>query len=146
MPRPLQSTGRPGTPVIPENWETAPAAIVQRAMRGEVELRQPGSTQSWSDANEAMVSVPKAPYYSGVARIQNLAGQGRGRVVTAEDAEMVADYLVTVPLAVDGASEGDLVKVVDAHDGALVGRVLVVRLIEYGTERFERDLFCTLTA
>lgn len=146
MPRPAQSTGRAGTPVIPENWEAAHAIVAARAMRGEVELRHAGTAQTWSETDEQMIAVPTDPYFTGPARVQALTAQAR-RIVTADDAELEVDYLIAVPLLLaDDAREGDVVTVTGSHDAALSGRTLLVRIVEVGTERFERDLFCSLTA
>lgn len=143
-PRP-QHTGRPGSRVIPTDWHVAPAAVLATTRRGVVSLRHAGFTQEWSDAEEAMVSVPLAPYAADVsARVQALTGQGQ-RVVVAEDPELVVDYLVVVDAAVDAVVEGDLVTVTSSGDAALDGVDLRVARVARGTERFERDLFCTFT-
>lgn len=91
-----------------------------------------------------MVSVPHDPYATGVScRVQALAGQARV-ASTADDDETVADYLLVVPIGVDDARIGDLATLTSTGDVALDGVVLRVVQVVLGTERFERDLFCTL--
>lgn len=141
MPRPHRAQGRPGTRVIPVDWNESHAQVVERAMRGTCLIRRPGTTQEWSDAEDQMVAVPHAPYFSGACRVQALRGEARV-VHTAGDREVVADYLITVPLPVDVA-EQDLVEVT-AGDAALTAPLQVLHVAR-GTERFERDLYCTLT-
>ena len=143
-PRPRQATGRPGTPVIPADWETAHAHVVHAALRGRVALTDPAApTQEWVD--DQWITTPATPYASEVpARVQRLAAQSR-TVVTADDQELVVDHLVVVPWGMAEVSAGHLVTVTASTDSALVGQVLRVEYVAYGTERFERDLFATLT-
>lgn len=112
-------------------------------MRGRVALREPGTTQAWSDAAEAMVATPLAAYAVDVpARVQALSGQARV-VQLAADTEVIADYLVVVP-ADHVVASGHLVDVTAAGDAALTGRTLRVEKVARGTELWERDLFCIL--
>jgi len=145
MPRPRQAQGRPDSLVIPERWEAGHQPVAERTMHDAAcEIRAPGTTQAWNAATEQMDAVPLDPYYTGGCRIQALTNDARTTVL-AEDPELVAGYLVVVPADVDTAAEGHLVKVTDSHDIALTGRVLVVRDVVRGSQRFERDLYCTLT-
>ena len=143
-PRPRQATGRPGTPVIPARWETGHAHVVAGSLRGRVALTDPArATQQWVD--DQWTTVPAAPYATEVpARIQRLTAQSR-TVITADDQELVVDHLVVVPWGMAEIRAGHLVAVTGSTDPALVGQVLRVEYVALGTERFERDLFCTLT-
>lgn len=143
MPRPTQATGRPGTEVVPARWETAHRVVVERTMRGRVTLRIPGTTQAWSDADQAMKTVPIPPYAVEVpARVLELNGEA-AVVRAGEDTEIVVDFLVTVPAARDDVAAGHLVTVTSSTDPLLTGTTLRVDHIGRGTERFERDLYCT---
>lgn len=144
MTRPVRAQGRPGTEVIPSRWEAEHRPVVEKTMTAAVQIRLPGSTQTWNPSTKRNDLTPIAPYFTGAARIQALTAQAR-RITTGDDAELVADYLVVVPASVDTAAQGHLVTVVASGDTGLDGRVLLVQQVEYGTERFERDLFCTLT-
>lgn len=144
MPRPTRAYGRPDTPVIPAGWATSHRPVVEKSFLGVITLRAPGTTQTWNPTTQRNDLAPHAAYYDGHARIQALTAQAR-RITTGDDPELVADYLIVVPASVDGVAQGHLVTVVDSGDLGLDGRVLVVHQVEYGTERFERDLFCNLT-
>ena len=142
MPRPVRAQGRPGTRVIPADWNESHAPVGQAAARGECSLRVPGLERVWDEELEQMVQVPYEPYAVEVpCRVQALSGQAR-QVNVAEDDETVADYLITVPLD-QQVLEGHLV-IVTAGDPLLEGVVLRVEQMVRGTERFERDLFCVL--
>lgn len=143
-PRPRHSTGRPATAVIPADWEATHAPVVLGSMRGRVTLTDPAATtQQWID--DQWIAAPAAPYASEVpARVQRLAAQSR-TVVVADDQELVVDHLVVVPWGMAEVRPGHLVTVTESTDTALVGQVLRVEQVALGTERFERDLFCTLT-
>lgn len=143
--RPTRAQGRPGTPVIPATWAASHRPVVDRTMNGTAALRHPGTTQTWDDELEQNVEAPLDPFATVSCRVQALATQARP-VVTAGDREVVAQYLVVVP-ASTGTSELlelDLVTLTDTGDPLLDGRTLTVAQVVYGTERFERDLFCTL--
>lgn len=136
-------TGSGRRSVIPTDWAAAHQPVAEGTMLGRVSLREPGTQQVWSDAEDQNVAVPKTPYATAVpARVQALAGQARV-IQLADDTEVMADYLVTVPAARVVAG-GHLVDVTTADDPDLVGRTLRVEKAVRGTERFERDLFCTL--
>jgi hypothetical protein len=136
-------TGSGRRQVIPADWEASHRVVAEGAMRGRVALREPGTTQEWSDEDEAMVATPLPAYATDVpARIQALAGQARV-VQLAGDEEVIADYLVTIPAARVVAG-GQLVDVTTSDDPDLTGRTLRVETAVRGTERFQRDLFCTL--
>lgn len=148
MPRPRHAQGRPGTRVIPLDWNTTHAPVVDRAARGQCALRAPAQEQEWNGTQ--VQTVPAAPYWTGPCRVQALsASTGARAVITVEDREFSADFLIVLPLMVD-VSPGHLVDVleqpesVSGADSQLMGLVLQVEHVVVGTERFERDVFCTL--
>lgn len=143
MTRPRQAQGRPGTAVLPQLAGLAPVA--DRTMSGTASLRHPGTVQDWSDAQQQNVEVPLPPYATVSCRVQALGTQARP-VVTAGDREVIAQYLVVVPASTASGElvELDLVTLSDTGDGLLDGRTLLVAQVVHGTERAERDLFCTL--
>lgn len=142
-PRPAQSTGRPGTPVIPTDWETAHRVVAAGTHRGQVSLRVPGTVQVFSDDEQAMVTTPAPPYATEVpARVLELNGEAN-TIRTGEDTEIVVDFLVAIAADHDDVAAGHLVHVTAATDQLLVGTTLRVQHVGRGTERFERHLFCT---
>lgn len=123
--------------------------VVEGTMReATIELRDPAAAPTstgWDDASEQQVTVPAGPYWTGGARIQMLNQQAQP-VVVASDPETVADYLIVVPAAVNGAKVGHRAKVAACpSDPDMVGKTLRVQSVAFGTHRFERDLFCELT-
>ena len=141
--RPRQATGRPHTPVIPADWETAHRHVAAGTHRGTVSIRRPGLTQAWNPETEQNETTPHPPYLVDTpARVLRLDSRTRTALV-AEDPEAVAEYRVA--LDADAAVEhGHLVTVTAATDAQLVDLVLQVVHVVYGTERFERHLYCTL--
>lgn len=137
-------TGSGRRQVIPDDWTSHHTTVVLGMLRGLVSIREPGSDgETWSDEKEQMVAVPKTPYATAVAaRVLALSGQARV-LQLADDTEVVADYLVVIP-ADQVVAGGHLVEVTDSEDPSLNGRTLRVEKVAMGTERFARDLFCTL--
>ena len=142
MPRPRHAQGRPDTRVIPADWNTTHAPVVRKSARGTVALREPGTQQAWSETEGQMVQVPIPAYYTGGCRAQALSGEARVSVAVG-DARVVADYLIVVDLDTT-VDEGHLATLTGTGDPSLDGLVLQVLQAARGTERWERDLFCTL--
>lgn len=150
MPRPLAS-GRPGSAAIPPTWAPAHRPWAAGTMNGSCTLLDPAAvTETWDEATEQMVSVPDAGYWSGPCRVKVLSAQAR-ESVTVGDRETTVDVLVTLPnVDVFGADYADVIPghavVLDeVDDPALLGARLRVVQLGGGTERIERDLFCTRT-
>jgi hypothetical protein len=148
MPRPTRAHGRPGTEVIPTGWAADHRPVLAGTRRGDLALRKPGTTQAWSDADQAMVSIPLPVHFTGTCRVQAIDTQARERVV-AGDPETTVDYLITTDINPadtpdTSPAQGDLATVTDTGDPLLDGRVFRVTRVGTGTELFERYLFCTL--
>lgn len=142
MPRPQRSYGRPGTAVIPAGWAAGLAPVADGTRTAACSLRRPGTAQAWSEELQQNVEVPLPAYWTGTVRVQALATQARP-VVVVGDREVVAQYLVTAPAAVD-PDELDLLALSDTGDPALDGATLTVLQVVRGSLLVERDMFCTL--
>ncbi|WKN47146.1 DUF6093 family protein [Nocardioides sp. Arc9.136] len=142
MPRPRHAQGRPATPVIPTDWAATHAPVVAKTWTATVELRRPGGTSDWNPTTEQNELTPHPPYYAAACSIQAEATQAR-EATAAEDATVVAGYLLTVPVTAD-AHVDDLATVTGTGDTLLEGRTLTVRDVVRGSQLVERDLFCTL--
>lgn len=147
MVRPVQSLGRPGTPVIPAGWQEAHGHVAAETMTATVSLRHPGAVKTYED--RATTYVPLTAYATDqAARIH--AMQSRAIAAGTEQAEetlQVAGYLISLEYSRNLDSEpatGDLVDVTACPDPLLVGRTLKVADVVRGSLRFSRDLFCTL--
>ena len=145
VPRPNRSYGRPGTRVIPADWETSHAPVAESTMTATVDLRKPGSTTSFNEGTGQTEYVPLAPYATAQpARVQAYRETAIDRTRdVADETVRVAGYLVTLPLA-SNPSAGDLVDVTACTDPQLAGRTLLVVDTVRGSLRFERDVFCTI--
>jgi len=143
MPRPRHAQGRRDTRVIPADWNHTHSPVVAKAARGTVTLREPGTVQQWNPTVDEMIAAEHAPYFNGPCRAVALSGEARVAVAVG-DQSVIADYLIVVPLDVD-ALEGHLAVLAGTGDPVFDGRTLQVLQVVRGTERFERDLFCTLT-
>lgn len=110
-------------------------------MRGRVSFRRSGSRQVWSEEDQQMVLLPWPPHYEGPARVLALTGEAR-RVVTADDTEIVVDYLFQISHDVNNVRPGQLVEVLEG-DPSWQGTARVMQVVT-GTERFTRDVFAVL--
>jgi hypothetical protein len=139
------ATGRPGTRVIPTDWEATNRPAVEATMTATIAWRIPGGTKGPFDEDTGTYpTVPNTPYTTVPCRVQAMATMAR-RVENAEQAMTVAGYLVTVPAATTGIRVGHLGHVTGTGDPDLDGHDLHVDDVVRGSLRFERDLFCTLT-
>lgn len=150
MPLPRQSTGRPGTVVIPPGWQAAHGAIVARTMTATVDLHKPGATTStWNpDTRRTEYTAADAYATDQKARIQAQTSRAvQPGEEQAEEALQVTGYLITLTLDRTAAEEptvGDLVTVKTSDDPLLTGRTLRIHDVVHGSLRFERDVFATL--
>ncbi|MBB3041219.1 DUF6093 family protein [Nocardioides soli] len=145
MPRPTRAHGRPDTEVIPTDWAASHRPVAEKTMRAAtVELRHPGTTQAWDPGAEQMVDVPRAPYWTGTARVQMLATRDQVNVVVG-DVEYVAQYRIVVPAAV-APTPADLCTVTVVDDAVLAGRTLTVGLVATGSLIWERDVYAALVS
>lgn len=125
-------------------------------MTATVALRAPGTSSNshFDGALHRTVTTGPAPFAVDVpARVQALTERrGAGPAQdAADDMVRVAGYLVSLPLSGDGVDQivvdgetNTLIDVTASSDPLLTGKTLRVADIVRGTNRFERDLLCTL--
>lgn len=146
MPRPTQSTGRPGTPVIPAAWSAAHRIVVAATHTAAVSLRRPGGTQGTFDpVTGTYPTVPHSAYYDGPARVQVLATADQEHMAGEQEISTLG-YAVMLEHTVSGMQIEDLCAVTAVDDNGdqwLVGRELTVESIESGSLHWERRLICT---
>jgi hypothetical protein len=137
-------TGSGRRRMVPEDWGRNHAAVVATSRNAIVNLRRP-STTGWIPEDRITGVVPGEVYASNVtARIQAQINRSDNDAESAEETLTVPPYLVTVDYGLE-PFDGDEVEVVTCTgDPMLVGRSFRVDHTVHGTERFERDLFCTL--
>lgn len=146
MPRPTRSQGRPGTNVVPPNWERDHAPVVEKTLTGVCSIYPaPGAggaepvmapDLSWTvpDVTPLYVDVPcRVQHHQGATNPQDQAGQG----------VMTSEYLVGVPYVLVGIGTRSVIVFTDGSDPDLLATpALYVRDPLVGTLRFERDLIC----
>jgi len=134
----------PGYQAVPVGWATTHRPTAESAMTTRVDLTRTGPPGDWSPTT-GPTSAVTAPYATGVpARVQRLASQSRGAEAAGQDVT-TGTYLVAVPMAVPPVQVGDRVTVTDnPADEHLIGRVLTVDDVTYGSTPWQRDLVCTL--
>lgn len=145
MPRPLRSQGRPGTPVIPNDWEDSHATVVRKTFTATVQIFPPFEDQTApvlaADLTYA-TSAAVDPIYQGGARIQVLNGQETTNLV-GDQAQLTAGYLVVVDRDGTDIPPRAVVRILTSTDPTLNdGRRLTVRKVARGSMRWERDLWC----
>lgn len=144
MPRASRSQGRPGTTVVPPNWETDHATVVAKTLTAVVEIRPRASMPATiNDDLSYTPAASPAPAYSGRARIQVLNGEESVKVL-GEQVRATVAYLVVIDRSAGPIERGHMVKVLAASDPTLLepGRRLVVERLDRGSLRWERDLYC----
>lgn len=154
MPRPVRAQGRPGTKVIPTNWNASHAPVLDKTHRGHCVIVDPKSGGDLVYDENGKTSKRTAPdaKYDGACRVQVQQSQD-ARTVVGDQQTTTIEYLVAINLLGDGVDRdepvaephvGDRVTVTQSGDASLDGQSLTVTSVAVGTERFERDLFCVL--
>lgn len=150
MPRPQRAYGRPGTQVIPPDWETSHAQVMTGTFPDLVSLRAPGGTPAWNPGNHRTEVTANTPFATRVpARIHAIGADAQN--TAADDVVRVAGYDVWLPLDGDGVDaivvdgeQDTLIDVTSSQDPMLTGKTLQVTGVIRGTSRFERHLLATL--
>ena len=136
----------PTTRVIPVSWSEYHAPVARGGMNATVVARAAGTT-GWDPVTESRTYVPGAVLYSGPARVQRV-DQGYDAEQAEEDVT-ARNYLVQIDYAAAPVSVGQTLQVTECrNDPQLVTQTvnhrLVVTDVQYGSERFTRDLVCQL--
>lgn len=101
------------------------------------------STTAWDDEDEVTRTTPATPYADSVTATIAEAAKS-SRVEVAEEIVRIAPYLVTVHRDIE-ARAGHLVKVITAPgDSLLQGRQLRVEHVVLGSQRLQRQLYCSI--
>lgn len=135
--------------VIPEGWSQHHAPIAAGGMNATIRITDPDRTSPgrWDEGTEQQVPGETYVAYDGPARIQ--------AVDTATDSEQATQditqrrYLVQMLFDAPRIEQGWPVVVTECrNDADLVAwtteRPMVVADVQHGSERFTRDLICTL--
>ena len=144
MPRQTRAFGRPGTPVIPTNWERDHAPVVAKTLTAKCKIWAPASTPSIKADLSYDPPAGATPLYDGACRIQVLNNVAMDRLF-GDEYQSQTGYLVVIDREEDDVARGGVVEVYRCSDPTLLedGRRLVVAKVDRGSLRFERDLYCT---
>lgn len=145
MPRPSNALGRPGTPVIPMNWEAAHAPVAAKTHTGTCQIHAPASTPTiGDDLSYEAPTEPTTPLYDGGCRIQKLT-VGDAMTTLGDQALVRTRYLVSLDRVAAGIPVGAVVDITNSNDPDLNAGTLTVAQTTGGTLRFERDLICVIS-
>jgi hypothetical protein len=146
MPRARQAQGRPATPVIPPDWQTAHGSVVTRSLRATVTIGPAGGAAAWSEGAGRTETAAAAAVYTGAAALMPVSDTARVLAVV-DDPTSTRVYDVTLPLGgtgVDLVQADHVITVTASDDSMLTGKTLTVSAIERGSERFSRVLLAVL--
>lgn len=140
MPRPRRHQGRPGTQVIPEDWEADHAVVADKTRTATCTFTAPGGTLAFDDDLNLLPGSGPAPLYSGPCRVQILTGRD-AVAITGDQKQSSTVYRVTVARDAAALVIGAAGAIVHAGDASLTGPLIVER-IDRGSLRFERVIYC----
>lgn len=154
MPRPIHHRGSGRGHVIPRDWTAAPSRVVTDTLTESgclVAIGEPGGEPVWNPTTKQVETPDVDPIYSGPGEIALVTDADTVRMVVGDEVSTRV-YGVTLPADAaliddDGApvQVGHVIRVLADPDPLLVGRVMTLKAIEYGTRRFSRVLLATLT-
>lgn len=141
MPRPNRAHGRPGTRVIPVNFERDHARVMEGSRTAVCVIHGPSDGTPVFDPDLGYSVAPAAPkVYEGSIRVQALSAADQNRIVGEQD-QATASYLAAIDHQAPRVPAGSTITFTATTDGWLVGDTLFVRNGDLGTVRFERHLY-----
>ena len=143
MPNPKRAYGRPGTAVIPPNWQTDHAAVIEQTHPDSVTIGLAGTMPTFNEATSQTETTLAAPVYVGPASITAVPRTPQP-VLQAEEQIPVRAYEISLKFAVAGITTGHVIRVDASADAELVGQVLRIGQVERDSRRFSRILLATL--
>lgn len=138
----------PSTQVVPDNWSQHHAPTAAGGMTAKVVIRNPNAaTTTWNPETESQDSTPATPVYDNAARVQAVDTVFQSTQATQDVTER--RYLVQLLMDAPHIEQGWTVEVTEcANDADLVAtthaRPMFIEDVQHGSERFTRDLVCTL--
>lgn len=144
--RPVRPQGRPGTRVIPVEWEADHAVVAEKTLTGVCSIYPPpgeGGAEPVMAADLSWTVPDVDPLYAGVAcRVQHHTSMTNPQDQAGQGV-MVSEYLVVVPSMVEGVGVRAVIVFTTGSDPDLLATpALYVRDPLMGTLRFERDFIC----
>lgn len=135
--------GRPGTAVVPADWQAIGAAVMAETFDCTVRIGAPGGEPAWNDATGQTETPMSDPVYDGPAAI-TAAANSTATVDVADDQIPLVRYLVELPVDAAGITDEHFVQVTASPDPMLTGARLDINAVVRGDRRFTRLLLCGL--
>lgn len=138
----------PGTRVISPAWSQHHAPVAAGGMNATVTVTDPNTaTSTWNPDTESQDWTPGPAVYDGPARVQAVDTVSQSTQATQDVTER--RYLIQLLMDAPHFEQGWTVQVTEcSNDADLVAathtRAMVVIDVQHGSERFTRDLICTL--
>lgn len=143
MPRPV-GYGRPGTKVIPTDWQATNARVIESTLDCTVSIAPPGTAAGWNDDTDQTETGAAAALYAGPASVTPVV-EVSAHPVMADDEVPARRYqveLLHVTAGLAAALDAGLVITVDTSpDPELpAGSRLRVTSVEVASRHFGRIL------
>lgn len=135
----------PNSRVVPAGWSRHHATVAAGGMNGRCRIYDPATQTRGEDPVTESVTLERGlPVYADACRIQALLEADTA--LQADEQQRSRRYLVQLLFDAPHV-EKDWVLIPEGciNDPELNGRLLYVRDIQSGTERFTRDLVCSTT-
>ena len=143
VPRPTRSFGRPGTSVVPPNFERDHAPVFETTRTARCRIHGPTDGVPVLNPDLGYSVAPAAPLlYEGTVRLIPLTAADRNTLVGDQD-QHLASYRAAIAHDAARIPNGSTLVVTETNDTWLGARTLFVRNGDLGTIRFERHLLCT---
>lgn len=137
----------PNTRTVPRGWSKHHAPAARGAMNATVTVTDPRRATPGAfdpETGSRGAATPFVVVAGADARVQEIDASRAGNL--GEQPVGVRLYLVQLPMTCPAVHLDYIVTVTAcANDAHLVGRPLVVKDVQYGSERFTRDLVCSDT-
>lgn len=130
----------PSTKPIPDGWDAHHRPVATATMTASCSIARPAAG-AYNAATLQYAANTDTAIYSGPCRIQQrtsaeATGDVAGQIVTTRS------YLVAIEHDAGQVLVDDIVTLTDAVDALLIGRKLRVTDVQYGSNQWQRDLFC----
>lgn len=131
----------PSTKLIPDGWDDHHRPVATATMTATC-IVGPSSPGALDPVTLQYGAPTIEALYTGSCRVQQLRGEAQNTQSGGQSVTSLT-YLVAIEYDADPGIEVDhVVHVTDSVDAALVGRKLRVREVRYGSNQWQRDLFC----
>ncbi len=142
MPRPNRAYGRPGSEVIPHDWSSSHAPVVEATLTGSCRVLPPTDPTDLVAAADLTVSAAAGEAtHTGPFRLQQQNAQAAVAML-GDQFQTTAAYLIVLRADAEIPYGAGVVIDTCPEDPTAVGRRFTVRKVARGSQRFERDLWC----